>query len=246
MERLVRKCLEKKPDDRWQSARDLKPALELIDLDAPPASASSTSIPIPVQAPPRRKRWLWPAIAAALIAIAGATWWLWPKAGPARATRFQVTLPENVNFSEYVSVSPDGHKLVFNATGAQSGLWIHDLDTLEWRKLPDTEGAVSPFWSPDSRFLGYAAGNDLKKIEIAGGPPQTLCTISQLVGTGTWSPDGVILFGTLQGQRPDPPCFVLGRGSNGAYGTGSKATIQLLARLSSGREAFFILGLWHD
>ena len=94
------------------------------------------------------------------------------KPAPPRTTRFTLTLPENVQFSQYVSVSPDGHKLVFNATGEQSGLWIHDLDTLEWRRLAGTDNAVAPFWSPDSRFLGFAVANDLKKIEVAGGPPQ--------------------------------------------------------------------------
>ncbi len=196
LERVVRKCLEKKPDDRWQSARDLKPTLELIDLDAPAPGSSSSSVPIPVAAP-SRKRWLWPAVgAAALVAAAGLAYTLWPKAHPAaRATRFQVTLPENVTFSEYVSVSPDGHKLVFNASGAQSGLWIHDLDTLEWHKLSGTEDGISPFWSPDSRFLGFAVSDQLKKIEVAGGPPQTLCTVPFPVGTGAWSRDGVIVFG---------------------------------------------------
>ena len=195
LERLVRKCLEKKPDDRWQSARDLKPALELIDLDAPP---STTSASIPIQAPPPRggKRGLWLGIAAAvLIAVGGVAWSLWPKAAPARATRFQVTLPEGVAFDTYVSVSPDGRKLLFNATGTQSGLWIHDLDTLEWRRLAGTEDAVSPVWSPDSRFLGFAVGSNLKKVEVAGGPPQTLCTVTGAAGTGAWSKDGVIVFG---------------------------------------------------
>jgi eukaryotic-like serine/threonine-protein kinase len=196
LERLVRKCLEKKPDDRWHSARDLKPALELIDLDAPPPSSASTSVPIPVQTPSQRK-WLWPALAGALIVIlaagAGALW-LKPSA-LARATRFEVTLPEGVQFSQYVSVSPDGHKLVFNATGEKAGLWIRDLDTLQWRQLSGTEGSSSPFWSPDSRFLGFSVGNELKKIEVAGGPPQTLCTSPTNVGTGAWSKDNVILFG---------------------------------------------------
>ncbi len=197
IERVVRKCLEKRPDDRWQSARDLKPTLELIDLDAPPTSVSSGSVPITVQAPPHR-RWLWPGIgAAALIAIASvAAWVLWVRpSAPTRATRFQVTLPEGVQFSQYVSLSPDGHKLVFNATGDQSGLWIRDLDTLDWRRLTGTEGSSSPFWSPDSRFLGYSVGDDLKKIEVAGGPPQTLCTTPFRGGTGAWSRDGVIVFG---------------------------------------------------
>ena len=198
LERLVRKCLEKKPDDRWHSARDLKPALELIDLDAPGTSISSASasVPIPVL-PPSKKKWIWPALAGTLLVIlaagAGAIW-LKPSA-PARATRFEVTLPEGVQFSQYVSVSPDGHKLVFNATGEKSGLWIRDLDTLQWRQLAGTQGSSSPFWSPDSRFLGFSVGTELKKIEVAGGPPQTLCTSPAAVGTGAWSKDNVIVFG---------------------------------------------------
>ncbi len=198
LERVVRKCLEKKPDDRWHSARDLKPTLELIDLDAPPHSMSSasTSVPIPVQTPSQRK-WLWPALAGALLVIlaaGAAVLWLKPSA-PARATRFEVTLPEGVQFSQYVSVSPDGHKLVFNATGDKAGLWIRDLDTLQWRQLAGTEGSSSPFWSPDSRFLGFSVANELKKIEVAGGPPQTLSKSPSAVGTGAWSKDNVILFG---------------------------------------------------
>jgi len=201
LERVVRKCLEKKPDDRWQSARDLKPMLEMIDLDAPQVGTGSSSVPIPIHTL-SRKRWMWPGIAAvAVLSGAAALWTLWPKPAPTLA-RFQVTLPENVDFSEYVSVSPDGRKLVFNATGAQSGLWIHDLNTLEWRKLAGTEGATSPFWSPDSRYLGFAVRNELKKIEAAGGPAQTLCTINAIIGSGAWSKDGVILFGSRGGSGP--------------------------------------------
>ena len=159
LERVVRKCLEKKPDDRWQSARDLKPTLEMIDLDAPAPSSASASVPIPVRESSRR-RWLWPVVAgvSGVILAAGAgVLWLKPSA-PTRATRFEVTLPEGVQFSQYVSISPDGHKLVFNATGDKSGLWIRDLDTLQWRQLVGTEGSSSPFWSPDSRFLGVFGG----------------------------------------------------------------------------------------
>jgi hypothetical protein len=204
LERVVRKCLEKKPDDRWHTARDLKPTLELIDLEAPSLSNASASVPIPVPVETKGKPWLWPAIgAAALCGVAALGWTLWPKAQPAaRVTRFQVTLPENVEFSEFVSVSPDGHKLAFIATGAQSGVWLRDLDTLEWRHLPGTEGAVSPFWSADSQFLAFGVGHDIKKINVAGGPPQTLCTVAQSAGSGTWSPEGVIVFGTYRSVGP--------------------------------------------
>src|SRR5579862_3829411 len=95
LERVVRKCLEKKPDDRWQSARDLKPTLELIDLDAPSLSSASASVPIPVQAPPvslSRRSWLWPTIgAAALLAVAALAYTFWPRAqaGGGRVTRFE-------------------------------------------------------------------------------------------------------------------------------------------------------------
>jgi len=208
LERLVRKCLEKKPEDRWRSATDLKTGLELIDLDASPISTASASAPIPVptaaQRPAASTKWLWPGITAAVIvAAAAAVWALWPKPVPARASRFQVTLPENVQFYEYVSVSPDGHKLAFTARGSQSGIWIRDLDTLEWRRLAGTDGAVGPFWSPDSRYLGFAVGRELKKIEVGGGPPQTLCTISSEVGTGAWNRDGVIVFG-VRGVTGEP------------------------------------------
>ena len=197
LERVVRKCLEKKADDRWHSARDLKPTLELIDLEAPGMSTSSASVPIPIQ-PASRRRWLWPSLAAAvLIAMAAVTAWaVWFKPAPAAAmTRFQVPLPENVNFSQYVSLSPDGRKLVFNSTGESSGLWVRNLDSLEWRPLPGTQNAASPFWSPDSKYLAFGVANQLKKIDIAGGSPQTITESIFPAGSGIWTRDGTIIFG---------------------------------------------------
>jgi serine/threonine protein kinase len=185
LERIVHTCLEKDPEKRWQSAREVKHALEWIQREARPAETP-------------RRGWLWPAIAALLflVIVAAGAWTFWFKPTPTlRASRFEVALPEGVEFNQYVSVSPDGHKLVFNATGTQSGLWIRDLDTLQWRRLAGTEGSSSPFWSPDSHFLGFSVGSDLKKIDVAGGPPETLCIGSGPVGTGSWSRDGVIVFG---------------------------------------------------
>jgi eukaryotic-like serine/threonine-protein kinase len=195
--RVIRKCLEKKPDDRWQSARDLKSGLELIDLEAP-ASTSSTS-GIPAQAPSRR-RWLWPGVAVAAILIAaGAAYEFWPKSrSGGRVTRFQVPLPDgaqivDVNF--YVRVSPDGSKLAFTTSGEKGGIWIRDLEAVEARLLEGTTGAVAPFWSPDNKSLAFGAGNKLMRIDIAGGPPQVVCESMFVVGSGFWTEDGEIVFG---------------------------------------------------
>jgi eukaryotic-like serine/threonine-protein kinase len=195
LDRILQTCLEKDPEKRWQSAREVKHALEWMVQ-----GVASAALPVspPVAIPAKHLR-VWQGIAGlmALAAVGIAAWMFWPKPGPpVQMTRFQVPLPENVTFGQYVSLSPDGRKLVFNATGEQDGLWVRNLDALEWRKLPGTQGAVSPFWSPDSRFVGFAFQNQLKKIDIAGGPAQTLSeTPTGGVGSGAWSRDGVIIFG---------------------------------------------------
>ena len=182
--RLLSRCLEKDPTKRL---RDLGDWEQLLDSEKPqPGSFAGPAW--------RKIAWVWiPAILVA--AVAG--WTLLPRPGPAgRTTRFQVTLPGNVAFDQYVSVSPDGQKLVFNATGEQSGLWIHDLATLEWRRMTGTEGGRSPFWSPDSRFLGFSTATQVKKAEVAGGLPVTLYTTQDFhPNTGAWSDSGVIVFG---------------------------------------------------
>ena len=203
LERVVRKCLEKKPDDRWQSARDLKPTLELIDLDAPPVSTSGSGIQAPVPIPiPTRRRWLWPAAAAALVlAAAGLAYTFWPKTQPpARVTRFEVALPSDVEINPnafYVCISPDGTKLAFTSSGGKAGIWIRDLESVQARVLPGTEGALSPFWSPDSKSVAYGGGNRLMRVEVAGGPPQVLGESATPVGSGFWTKDGQIVFGGL-------------------------------------------------
>jgi eukaryotic-like serine/threonine-protein kinase len=187
LDRVVQTCLEKDPDRRWQSAREVKHALEWISTEAPTATAG----PVPAKRP-----WLWQGIAAALAVIAAVTAWaLWPKP-PARvnSTRFQILLPENEDYGLWMAFSPDGRKLAFTTRGRQPGIWIRDLDALETRHLAGTENAQAIFWSPDSRFLAFGGGGQLKKIEVSSGPPQTLCEAAG-VGMGSWSRDGVIVFG---------------------------------------------------
>jgi hypothetical protein len=191
VQRLLRACLQKDPRNRLHDVADAKLLLE-------ESGVAATDAVQPVAAPSKKLR-LWQSAAAllALVALSLAGWMFRPKAEPpAQITRFQVPLPENTTFDTYVSLSPDGRKLVFNATGTQSGLWIRDLDALEWRRRAGTEGAQSPFWSPDSRFLGFSVQNQIKKIDVAGGPAQTLgATPTGIVGTGAWNRDGIIVFG---------------------------------------------------
>ena len=187
LQRVLETCLEKDPDKRWQSAREIKHALEWMRQPAPAAPAPA------VKASPV---WRAAAIVLAVVCVGLAGWTLWPREeAPQPVTRFQIDLPNNVTFGQWLILSPDGRKVVINATGDQAGLWIRDLSALEWRKLPGTQGAVSPFWSPDSRFVGFAAGNQLKKIDVTGGPAQTLAEVGFPPGTGSWNRDGIIVFG---------------------------------------------------
>jgi eukaryotic-like serine/threonine-protein kinase len=114
--------------------------------------------------------------------------------------RFQIPLTMNLaagggNFA----VSPDGRELAFPATGSDgiSRLWIRSLDSLEAHPLPGSESPVFPpfFWSPDSRYIVFDAGGKLDKIDIRGGPAQTLCALDHLAVGGSWNQAGTIIFG---------------------------------------------------
>ncbi|MBZ5637081.1 MAG: serine/threonine-protein kinase [Acidobacteriia bacterium] len=184
-QRLLRCCLEKDPTQRLQSIADWR-----LLLDDSPASSSAAN--------QGAGGWIWKAATgvAVLIALGLGGWMYFKTQPPAQTSRFEVALPQNVSFSQYVSVSPDGRKLAFNSTGEHNGLWIRDLDALQWRQLPGTDGAVSPFWSPDSKYLGFGVQNQLKKIDVSGGPAQTLCMLpAGAVGSGAWNRDGIIIFG---------------------------------------------------
>ena len=94
-------------------------------------------------------------------------------------------------FSAGVAISPNGKHVAYTTTGAEGNLWVQDLDQEQPRAIERTEGAYLPFWSPDSDFIGFAAGSELQKVPVQGGPPMPLC---EMPGTsfrsGSWSPDG--------------------------------------------------------
>jgi Tol biopolymer transport system component len=195
---IVRRCLEKSRQRRFQSASDLAFQLEALSL-------RSGTAPSAVAQPVRRgrARYAWPSVCAALALAA-----LWLGVSDLRrsritppVTRFQVALPEKAAFiptvmSDALSVSPNGCCLAFLATAdGQRSLWLRRLDAVAAEPLPGTADAISPFWSPDSRFIAFAADRKLKKIAIAGGSPETMCELSIEVSSGSWGSAGVILIG---------------------------------------------------
>ena len=120
--------------------------------------------------------------------------------------RLQIPIPEKMTLEggDLFSLSPDGRRLVFTATGPDHvrALWLRDLAALEARRLPGSENLDTgqPFWSPDGRFIVFGAGGKLKKIAVQGGPPQTLCDLPRNHLGGAWNRDGVIILGNLGGS----------------------------------------------
>lgn len=199
LEHVVRKCLAKDPDDRWQSAADLAAEVNWI---AESGSQSGTA-PIVALRSTRLSRAGWVVagvvVVAALSFLLGSRWSRMPQ--PVR--QFEVNAPAKTYFnfrglSGPPMPSPDGKKLAFVAFSqghvGTVGLWLRSLDSAEARFLPGTEGAFHPFWSPDSKFLAFFAQGKLKKLDVEGGNPIAICDVSEGRG-GTWSTDGVILFG---------------------------------------------------
>jgi serine/threonine protein kinase len=201
LRRLLRRCLEKDPRRRLRDIGDA--AIELA-LDR------HSDVPDPPRTQQRLLPWMVTALSCVLAGVFGLLW-LWRSVpeirtiqftlGPPPATRFQ----SNTGIYPGIAVSPDGRFLVLGAVPASGGssLWLQPLDGLTPRPLPGTEGAVFPFWSPDSKSIAFVAEGKLKRLDIAGGSPLVLCDVPQSLGNvgagGTWNRDGVILFGTGEG-----------------------------------------------
>ena len=207
LEKIVRRCLEKKPDRRFHSASDLAFALEALST---PSGSQAIGAVLPAMTKSQtgwgrfrlfanaRVAWIAAAIffVALLAALPFVVAYFRRSTAEVHVVRFFVAAPEKSSFSVAgLAVSPDGRHLAFVARMADGKqlLWVRSLDALSAGALPGTEGAINPFWSPDSRSLGFFADGKLKKIEAAGGPTLTLCDAPNGRG-GTWNRDGVILF----------------------------------------------------
>lgn len=199
LDRIVTRCLAKDPEDRWQTARDITAELQWVAQ-----GGSRVGLPALVTGRRRvREAVAWTACVLATAAAVGfAVAWVRRAPEPLPLVRFAVTTPEELTNPSPPEISPDGRTIAFAATGNDTTrqLWIRPLDSLQARPVPGTTGVLRPFWSPDSRFIAFVAEGKLKKVDIAGGPPQTICD-APTGADGTWSRDGVILF---DGRGNDP------------------------------------------
>ncbi len=207
LERVVSHCLEKRPEERFQSARDLGFALGAVSSSSGSRLQTTEVVGMTEKLGAARQlsreRLLW-IIGAVLLVVLLASlpftlsyFRQGPPADP-RVLKLSLLPPENTSIDQ-IALSPDGRWLAFTAaTGGKVQLWIRALDSTEAKAFPGTEGATYPFWSPDNRFIGFFAGGKLKKIEASGGIPATLCDARVSTGA-SWSRDGVILFSFLGG-----------------------------------------------
>lgn len=197
LDRLVRICLAKDPDERFQSAHDLKLQLQWI-------VEGGSQVGVPAATATRRRsreRIAWIAAAVLLVVATALTYAYW-RATSAPAQRWSSYLlpPEKHAFvpsgggSGQVAVSPDGRMVAYALTGPDGQrLWLQSLDSPSPVPLAGTDGAIYPFWSPDSRTIGFFDGARLKRVDAHGGPVQTICPATEGRGA-SWNSDGTIIF----------------------------------------------------
>jgi Tol biopolymer transport system component len=193
LDHVIRTCLAKDPDDRWQNARDVRAELQWVIEGGSQAGAPA----VVVSRRRRREQVAWALVAALALTALGLVV-LGSRTPPPRdVVRFEVPAPPGTSLPDPFwgspVVSPDGRRLAFAAREAsgKTRLWVRSLDSLEAKPLPDTDRPVTPFWSPDGRSISFISGG-LKVVDVSGGAPRVIATPAAF--GGAWSRDDVILF----------------------------------------------------
>jgi serine/threonine-protein kinase len=196
IERITRRCLEKKPEERFQSARDLAFHLQV-------QSTASGSAASPVTGQPRRR---WPnrvtlvVLGVVLLAAVGRlVEWMASREGPPPTTRLNLVFPANappdLGSNESLALSPDGRRLVYAGfVEGQRRLLLRPLDRYDVTPIPGTEGGYGPFVSPDGEWIGFYAEGKLKKVPMGGGPSVTLADNVWDAHGASWAEDGTVVF----------------------------------------------------
>ncbi len=244
LDRVVKRCLAKDPDERWQSAADLRADLKWVAEGISQTRGASPAVR------PWRMHLMWTGVSGVLVlALLFA---ILKPSGPGDAPVRRFAFAQAAPLGSAV-ISPDGNHVAYVLGNApDTMLWVQDLDRSEPREIMGTQGALHPFWSPDSEFVGFFTGQDLKKVPRRGGSPVTLCELLHRtskeweVSFGAWSPDGrSIVISTLgdgfheipaRGGQPTP----LLRPDPLHYSFSSMPHI--LGRAGSGRALLFSVG----
>src|ERR1051326_1426585 len=192
VQRVIARCLAKDPEQRFQTARDLKAALNWATEQAPLANASKALY----------RWWIALPIAVVLVSLGWIVGRFGVRAPEVRVLRLQVDPPERAPFVSPTALT-GGIAVAANGTAAayvalvngKTGLWVRPLDGTAARLLDGTVGAAHPFWSPDGKSIGFLADNTIKRVDLTGGAPAVVCEGVPMRGA-SWSNDGYILFGT--------------------------------------------------
>jgi Tol biopolymer transport system component len=193
---LLRRCFQKDLKKRTRDAGDVGIEIdETLSAPARPASDSPATIPV------LGRGGFFVAIGSLLLVglVTGFVVWHWKPVPPGPVSRFTITLPRGQRLAGLdgtaITFSPDGKRFAYVATtGGPQRLYLRDMDSLEVKPLVGTEGAVSPFFSPDGQWVGFFTIDKLKKISTSGGPPVTLARVSEFGRGGSWGTDGNIVF----------------------------------------------------
>jgi eukaryotic-like serine/threonine-protein kinase len=189
LDRVIRRCLAKSPNDRWQTASDLLEALRWV--------RDGRGLEDPAVAPPVRSRIREPIAWAISFALAAFAVWLWmkPQASPA-VVRLSIAMPaESPSSGTGVTFAPDGSTIVFAASRRDlTQLYRRRIDQHEAAPIRGTEGGEFPFFSPDGKWIGFFTPNAINKVPIEGGPPSTLVRIEGFRRGAAWGVDDTIVF----------------------------------------------------
>jgi Tol biopolymer transport system component len=198
---MLTRCLDRDTRSRLRDIGEARVAIQKYLANPRSAAVAGTVAGVDQRSRLTAATWIVAAISVASAAALAFVHFRERAPRAATTVRFQILPPEATSFVTAGVLSPDGGRIAFDAPGADGSvlLWVRSLDSLDARPLPGTEGATpGPFWSPDGRFLAFGVNGHpgrLKKVDVSGGPPQTVCEYIGGFREGAWSTEGVILFG---------------------------------------------------
>jgi len=213
LDRVVKRCLAKDPDDRWQTARDLEQELKWIADGGAQIDGAAVHSSLGGSAIKVRTLRLVSGAVLLVIALTGlAVWFLKPNPAPPPklVSRFGIVPPASQRLAAVenstLAISPDGRRIVYMALQAGAlQLYLRAVDRLDAQAIPGTEGGYEPFFSPDGQWIGFLVSGELKKVPFNGGASESLAPPGSGIGTVIWTDQGTILGGQSFGPLEKIP-----------------------------------------